>query len=113
MSAPPIHNIDRWWSPNALQFLCRLRAGIDTGTDDASPERDILLVAFCRTLIELSNAAFDHQSMSFRSDGQLQLPMEIDMGQIFEEDLRFILEGAADNPKGTGQVVLADSREIR
>ncbi len=110
--APPIHNIDRWWSPSALQFLCRLRAGIDAETDDASPERDLLLVAFCRTLIELSNAAFDHQSMSFRNDGQLQLPMEIDMGQLFEEDLRFVLEGAADNPKGTGRVILGDSREL-
>ena len=110
--APPIHNIDRWWSPNALQFLCRLKAGIDAETDDASPERDLLLVAFCRTLIELSNAAFDHQSMSFRNDGQLPLPIEIDMGQLFEEDLRFVLEGAADNPQGTGRVILGDSREL-
>ena len=112
VTAPPIHNIDRWWSPSALQFLCRLRAGIDAETDDASPERDLLLVAFCRTLIELSNAAFDHQSMSFRNDGQLPLPMEIDMGQIFEEDLRFVLEGAAENPKGTGRVILGDSRKL-
>ena len=112
VTAPPIHNIDRWWSPSALQFLCRLRAGIDAETDDASPERDLLLVAFCRTLIELSNAAFDHQSMSFRNNGQLPLPMEIDMGQIFEEDLRFVLEGAAENPKGTGRVILGDSRKL-
>ena len=113
VQAPPIHNIDRWWSPNALEFLCRLRAEIDAGTEDASPERDLLLVAFCRTLIELSNAAFDHQSMSFRNDGQLHLPMEIDMGQLFEEDLRFVLEGAAENPKGTGRVILGDSRELK
>lgn len=112
VSAPPIHNIDRWWSSNALQFLRRLKAGIDAETDDASPERDLLLVAFCRTLIELSNAAFDHQSMSFRNDGQLPLPMEIDMGQLFEEDLRFVLEGAAENPQGTGRVILGDSREL-
>lgn len=108
--APPIHAIDRWWPPNALEFLCRLKAGIDAGTEDLSPSRDLLLVAFCRTLIELSNAAFDHQSMSFRSDEQLHLPMEIDMGQLFEEDLRFVLDGAAQNPEGTGRVVLGDSR---
>lgn len=107
---PPIHNIDRWWPRSALEFLCLLKGGIDAGTPAASPERDLLLVAFCRTLIELSNAAFDHQSMSFRSDGQLHLPMEIDMRQIFEEDLRFVLAGAAENPEGTGQVLLGDSR---
>lgn len=110
--APPIHDVDRWWPPVALEFLCRLKAGIDAGTEDGSPERDLLLVAFCRTLIELSNAAFNHQSMSFRDNGQLPLPMEIDMGQIFEEDLRFVLAGAAENPRGTGQVILGDSRDL-
>ena len=108
--APPIHDVDRWWPPVALEFLCRLKAGIDAGTEHASPERDLLLVAFCRTLIELSNAAFNHQSMSFRDNGQLPLPIEIDMGQIFEEDLRFVLAGATENPKGSVQVLLGDSR---
>ena len=108
--APRIHNIDRWWPRSVLEFLCLLKGGIDAGTQAASPERDLLLVAFCRTLIELSNASFNHQSMSFRDDGQLHLPMEIDMGQIFEEDLRFILAGASENPEGTGQVLLGDSR---
>lgn len=93
--APSIHHIDRWWPPNALEFLRRLRAGIDASTEDESPERDLLLVAFCRTLIELSNAAFDHQSMSFRNDDQLHLPMTIDMGNLFAEDLRFVLEGGS------------------
>ena len=110
--APPIHDVDRWWPPVALEFLCRLKAGIDAGTAHASPERDLLLVAFCRTLIELSNAAFNHQSMSFHDNGQLSLPMEIDMGQIFEEDLRFVLAGAAENPRGTGRVLLGDSRVV-
>lgn len=111
--APPIHHIDRWWSPNALEFLRRLRAGIDAATEDASPERDLLLIAFCRTLIELSNAAFDHQSMSFRDADQLHLPLAIDMGSLFEEDLRFVLAGATENPHGTGRVVLGDSRNLR
>ena len=112
VAAPPIHDVDRWWPPLALEFLRRLKAGIDAATEAASPERDLLLVAFCRTLIELSNAAFNHQSMSFRDNGQLPLPMEIDMGQIFEEDLRFVLAGAAENPRGTGRVLLGDSRMV-
>ena len=60
---PPIHNIGRWWAPGALGFLCSLRAAIDAVSERLSPERDLLLVAFCRTLISLSNDAFNHQSM--------------------------------------------------
>src|SRR5262249_3148107 len=56
---PPIHNIDRWWEPSALRFLCTLRAAIDAVTDSDSPQRSLLLVAFCQTLIKLSKAAFN------------------------------------------------------
>ncbi len=110
---PPIHNIERWWSPAALDFLCRLRAAIEAECSENSPERDLLLVAFCRTLIELSNAAFDHQSMSFRDDRQLHLPLGIDPVHVFEEDAKFVLAGAAENPEGTGHVVLGDSRKLQ
>lgn len=84
--APPIHNIERWWPPDALAFLRSLRASIEATTAAqrsceaicaaksavpicaASPERTLLLIAFCRSLIALSNAAFNHQSMSFKGD---------------------------------------------
>ena len=59
-NAPPIHNIARWWRREAVEFLCTLAAGIEAESDEDSPERDLLLVAFCRTLIQLSNAAFNH-----------------------------------------------------
>jgi hypothetical protein len=65
---PPIHRIDRWWSPPALDGLKALRAALD-GHEDGSPATDLLLVALCRTLIAVSGAAFDHQSMSFRPGG--------------------------------------------
>lgn len=111
---PPIHNIERWWSPAALDFLCRLRATIEAECGEDSPsERNLLLVAFCRTLIELSNAAFDHQSMSFRDHRQLHLPLGIDMGQVFKENAQFVLGGAAENPTGAGHVVLGDSRKLQ
>ena len=67
---PPIYNIRRWWRPEALEFLCALKAGIEAESGEDSAERNLLLVAFCRTLIELSNAAFNHQSMSFKDDRQ-------------------------------------------
>ena len=60
--APPIHNIERWWTEEALEFLCALMSGIEVESRENSPERSLLLVAFCRTLIGISNAAFNHQS---------------------------------------------------
>ncbi|MCB4821254.1 DNA adenine methylase [Roseicella aerolata] len=108
--APPIHNIRRWWSPPALTFLQRLRAAIEATTAAASPERTLLLIAFCRSLIALSNAAFNHQSMSFKEDGNLSPDLGIDMPRRFTDDVHFVLKGAAENPPGSGRVLQADSR---
>ena len=112
VKAPPIHNIERWWTEETLEFLCTLRSGIEAESKEDSPERALLLVAFCRTLIELSNAAFNHQSMSFKDNGQLHFPLDIDMGYVFGEDVRFVLDGAGENPKGWSQVVYGDSRNL-
>lgn len=110
VSRPPIHNIERWWSEPSLKFLCQLRAAIDEVTEIASQQRAILLVAFCRTLITLSNASFNHQSMSFKDTNQLPLLLDVDMSDIYTEDVRFVLSGAAENPVGTGTVILGDAR---
>ena len=112
VKAPPIHNIGRWWVPEALEFLCTVRAGIEAESKDNSPERTLLLVAFCRTLIELSNAAFNHQSMSFKDDSQSLIPFDINLERVFSEDVQFVLAGARENPKGTGHVVFGDSRKL-
>lgn len=107
---PPIHNIERWWSPGALDFLCTLRAAIDKATSPKSPERNLLLISFCRTLISLSNASFNHQSMSFKDADQLPFGLDQDMAGMFAEDVRFVLVGAGENPIGNGKVLLGDSR---
>lgn len=107
---PPIHNIERWWSPRALEFLRLLRNAIADVSPDNSTERTLLMVAFCRSLISLSNAAFNHQSMSFKQDAQITIEFEIDMASVFFEDVRFVLAGASENPTGKGHVVLGDSR---
>lgn len=60
---PPLRNIERWWTASRLDLLCSLKAGIDAV--GPRPAQTLLLVAFCRTLMALSNAAFDHPSMSF------------------------------------------------
>lgn len=110
VSAPPIHNIERWWSAEALEFLRLLRAAISNVTEENSAERTLLLVAFCRSLIGLSNAAFNHQSMSFKDDGQLEMDLEIDLSDAYVQDTAFVLQGASENPSGVGHVVLGDSR---
>lgn len=109
-SPPPIHNIERWWRPNVLQFLGALKGALETVVEKGSPEQTLLLVAFCRTLISLSNAAFNHQSMGFKDEGQFHLDLDLDMYGSYAKDVDFVLAGAANNPGGSGHVILGDSR---
>lgn len=108
--APAIHNIERWWSAETLEFLTLLRAAISSTTEDYTAERTLLLVAFCRSLIGLSNAAFNHQSMSFKDDGQMDIGLSADLPSTYAQDVRFVLDGASENPSGVGHVVFGDSR---
>jgi hypothetical protein len=110
VSAPPIFNIERWWSARTLEFLTLLKAAIATTTAVGSAERSLLLVAFCRTLIEQSNAAFNHQSMGFKADAQTPLEFEVDLPLAYSKDVQFVTAGAAENPSGTGQIVFGDAR---
>ncbi len=64
---PPIHNIHRWWSPSRLKTLAKLYEYINK-TCDVEATLNILLVAFCRLVIDWSNASFNHQSISFRKE---------------------------------------------
>lgn len=108
--APPIHNIERWWSAQSLEFLRLLRAAIPEVTKERSAERTLLLIAFCRSLIGLSNAAFNHQSMSFKDDVQLDIGLDLDLPGAYARDINFVLHGASENPSGIGHVVLGDAR---
>jgi len=63
---PPIHQIEKWWTPPTLATLGKLFDAIRAAAGLAEPVRDLLKVAFCRALIELANVSFAHQSMSFR-----------------------------------------------
>ena len=112
VSPPPLHNIERWWSDESLKFLCQLRAAIDLASIENTQERDILLIAFCRTLIVLSNASFNHQSMSFKESIQLSMPFDDDKTETYLEDVQFVLSGAAENPEGSAKVVMGDARTL-
>ena len=109
---PNMHNIERWWAPAARRFLCYLKGAIDSQTDEAGAVSDLLNVAFCRTLVKLSNATFNHQSMSF-GNGAFQNQYVVEEAiMTFDKDLSWILAGAAENPVGTASVALGDARHL-
>ena len=108
---PNIHRIDRWWPEAATRFLASLKAAI-TASVPNERVRDLLLVAFCRTLIKLSRAAFDHQSMSFKNESQGELQIGLDAYAVFQEDIQFVLRSASDNPPGVATVLLGDARDL-
>jgi len=114
---PSIANIGRWWDNDKLAYLCSLNAAISLYETESDKIQDLLKIAFCKTMIELSNAAFNHQSMSFKhkqkNDGQQKLWSD-DMFGIdpFTENLETVLRSAGLNPTGDANVMLGDSRSL-
>lgn len=113
--APPIHRIERWWSPHTLQALCRARAALDALSSEPVAVRDLLTVVFCRTAIDTSNASFGHVSMSFRSE---DAAAERDdavarVAEVFRATVQMVAGGAKPNPRGRGRVVHGDSRTLQ
>lgn len=109
---PPIHKIERWWTERARGFLCHLKAAIQETAGQSGPLADLLNVAFCRTLIKLSAAAFNHQSMSFKDSAQCVFDFNPEAGSVFLDDLVFVLGGAKENPSGDASVILGDARDL-
>jgi len=109
---PPIHKIERWWTERERRFLCHLKAAIGEVAGQSSPLTDLLNVAFCRTLIKLSSAAFNHQSMSFKGNAQCAFDLNPEAGAVFLDDLAFVLDGAQQNPPGDASVILGDARDL-
>lgn len=110
---PLLYNLDRWWNPKELDFLCHLKPAIEEATNEDSVERTLLFIAFCRSLIKFSNASFNHQSMSFKTGNQPELSFEIDLANAYYQDVQFVLKGAAENPQGVGHILSGDSRNLR
>ena len=108
---PPMHQIDRWWPTSDRMYLRYLKAAIDDVAQD-DRVRSLLTVAFCRLVIRLSAAAFNHQSMSFRDAAQSELHFAVDQKELFRHELRFVIQSASHNPVGRVSVVLGDSRDV-
>lgn len=111
---PPLHNIGRWWAPGPLAGLKALRRALDESALP-QPGRDLLDVAFCRTAIGCSNAAFNHQSMSFRTAPTLDntaVDSTALVAGAFARAAGEVADSAATALPGTGLVVAGDARDI-
>ena len=114
---PPIANVNRWWESDKLAYLCTVKAAIALFHAEPSTIQNLLNIAFCRTLIEVSNAAFNHQSMSFKDKNkdkrQLELWTDETLGiEPFLENVEAVLHSAELNPVGEARVMLGDSRSL-
>jgi DNA modification methylase len=112
---PPLSNIERWWEKGILSYLARLHQNINLSFPNRSNAKDLLQVAFCRLLIASSNAAFNHQSMSFKEEKQdyLFLYDDIDgLANKFVKDVLEIIQSARNPVTGTVRVINTDARCI-
>lgn len=106
---PKIHNIHRWWNPPQADFLARLKTAIKN-TDDSMVEQ-LLTVAFCRAIIEFSNASFNHVSTSFNDNADAFFSIE-DAKEAYISICNMIARGALSQPCAEAKVILHDSRTI-
>ncbi len=111
VEAPPIHNIQRWWSNDCLSFLCSLKGAINN-INISQAAYDILNIAFCRTLIKLSNASFNHQSMSFKDSSQEHGKI-FDRSEMFKLNVNYILEACEEDINAQTTILLQDARDLK
>ena len=113
--APNLRNIARWWSPGSLAALKGLRRALDEVCLPA-PALDLLGIAFCRTAIAVSNAAFNHQSMSLRTAPASATADAADdcAGVIrrFAAETAGVLTSAEAVLPGAGRVIQGDARDL-
>ena len=110
--APPIHRIERWWSPEVLEVLSSVRSALQglANAPKAGTSAPILWIAFCRLVIEVSAAAFNHVSMSF-ADGPPRVAEE-SLTALFRQIAETFLDDAEAELPGEARVLLGDSRDV-
>ncbi|MGH9744913.1 MAG: DNA methyltransferase [Candidatus Acidiferrales bacterium] len=115
---PKLHHIEKWWEPHALKQLARIRCGIENQAGQLGRDATSLLqLAFCRTMIDLANVSFAHQSMSFKKPGPtLMMDFGTDETQFvvakWEQATRSILNAALTEVIATPRFVHCDARTL-
>ena len=114
---PPMHKVERWWDQETLRGLALLKQSLDELSHD-TPADDLLLIAFCRVMIGMSNAAFNHQSMSFQKPDSGQIGMFAQghrFNEVFERfthEAENVLGSVSDTICGTITVNPDDARTM-
>jgi hypothetical protein len=110
---PPLHNIERWWDAPTLDALSRAFASLSAA--GLGPRAaDLGRLAFCRTLVAVSNASFRHQSMSF-ADARERTARDArrEVGDTLLAAFGEVAQAAAEPlPRWRGRVFLGDSRDV-
>jgi len=110
---PALSNIERWWNEQELKFVAALRH--QTGRYEGQVA-DLLRIAFCRSMIGLSNAAFNHQSMSFKDETKQTSMLQEDSWtrclEHYRKDAAVVEASAGDNPSRTACIELVDARSL-
>jgi DNA modification methylase len=113
---PPMNFIERWWSPDTLIALSQLLANIKLYFQADKTSCDLALVAFCRTLIECSNADFGHQSVSFKQPNHIPTLFQFDIAETvadkFYAALKEIVNNAYSMLTAQTNIFLGDARNI-
>ncbi len=113
---PPLHQIEKWWSPGTLAALSRAYRALERfALSGSRPASNLLRITFCQVLIARSRADFGHQSMSF-------LPAPAGCGELADADAvasglrealeRVALAAAVALPRTKRRVAHADARRL-
>lgn len=107
---PPMYNIERWWHSRQLNYLARIKAAMMV--EKNSQVLDLLKIVFCRMVIALSNAAFNHVSTSFDdSEDSLDFTDE-DGNYLLMSFCEMIANTISEQPKAKVIVEKRDSMYI-
>jgi hypothetical protein len=110
---PPMHQIERWWSPGNLSALGRAAASLKRLTTELDkPAADLLRLGFCQALMECSNATFGHQSMSL-AGGAARASGAAFVAECLERACeRLELAARSALPSTRRRIKLADARRL-
>ena len=102
---PALHKIEKWWDEATLSGLSRAFAALQGKRGKA---RDLAALAFCRTLIDVGNVSFRHQSMSFRARAGAP-----DVAESLKAAFGALAVGAAQPvAHGEVEVLVGDARQL-
>jgi len=107
---PALHNIERWWPPDTLAALARAFEVLRAETASKAAV-NLCKLAFCRALIDSSNASFNHQSLSFKAPGTVTGGAR-PVAEAFERALASVIGAAGKLPRTRRAARLGDARAL-